>query len=147
MEKSGFAIPRGISRRKTELHLFLGQELQGYSRRSIAALLWSKQNRREVWLPAETKATTKALAKATAEATAEATAKATTSADSSGSMTKLTVLVLTLSKKLFLSSYRLLAIQVLIYHCSLFRILISLISSNHFFLSASSGAEWERQES
>ena len=84
-EKSGLAVRGGISRRKTELHIFLGQEIQGNPSASIAALLWSKQNRKEVWIPAQTKATTKA----TARATAKATAKTTTRADSSGSMRKL----------------------------------------------------------
>ena len=88
-EKSGLAVRGGISRRKTELHIFLGQEIQGNPSASIAALLWSKQNRKEVWIPAETKATTKAAARASAKATAKATTKTTTRADSSGSMRKL----------------------------------------------------------
>ena len=82
-QKSGLAVRGGTSWRKTELHLFLGQGLQGNPWESIATLLWSQQNRKEVWIQAETKATT------IHSATAKATTKVTSRANYSGSKRKL----------------------------------------------------------
>ena len=54
-ENRVFTVQGGVHGWKKKLRLFLEQKAQSNSRRSSAALLWSKQERTEVWISTATR--------------------------------------------------------------------------------------------